>query len=148
MYSRGHAAVAAAVGIPVAAFAPPDHSPVLLWAFVVLLGVGIDVDHFLVARLERGDWTNARRCLRDPSLVFGDQTDIFDAGDLYRDQRLLSHHLIGGALVAVLWPVAPYWALAAAVAVYTHVLADLYSDARTRARYLRRSVETVGDAET
>ena len=145
MYSRDHALLSAALGLVVAALAPPTASPVLLWAFVVALGVGIDADHFLVARLERGDWANLRRCLSNPRLVVLDQESIFEAGDLWRDQRLLSHALLGGALVAALWPVAGYWAVTAAVTVYVHVVADLYADARTRAAYLRQGARVAGE---
>jgi hypothetical protein len=145
VYSRDHALLSAVLGLAVAGLAPPDASPALLWLYVVGLGVGIDVDHFLVARLERGDWRNLRRCLADPSRVLLDQPSIFEAGDLWRDQRLLSHALVGGALVAALWPVADYWALATAAALYVHVVADLYHDARTRADYLRRGAEVVGE---
>lgn len=137
MYSRNHALVSAVVGLPVAFWAPAGHSPAFLWLYVVGLGVGVDVDHFLVARANRGDWTNLRWCLRDPRRVFVDQQSIFDTGDIYRDQRLLSHLLIGGCLVGLLGLFARYWAVATAVTLYAHVLADLYSDVRTRDRYLK-----------
>jgi hypothetical protein len=135
MYSRGHALVAGFVGLPVAIGAPDGHS-VLLWAAVVLLGVGIDFDHFAIARLNRGDWSNLRQCLAQPAVVFGDQSDIFDTGDVWRDQRLLSHLLIGGVLTTAVWTIDQYWAFATAIAIYTHVLADLYADTRTRPEYL------------
>ncbi|AZH26466.1 hypothetical protein [Haloplanus aerogenes] len=136
MYSRNHALLAAVLGIPVAAAAPAQHSRILLWVYFVALGVGIDFDHFVIARLNRGDWTSLRRCLRDPSRIFADQASIFDHGDVWRDQRLLSHLLLGGALVAFLYPVSRYWAICTLASVYTHVLADLYSDGRTRDQYL------------
>lgn len=143
MYSREHALLSAALGLAIVALAPPGTSPVPLWLFVVGLGVGIDLDHFLLARLNRGDWANLRRCLADPARVFFDQDSIFEPGDVWREQRLLSHALLGGALVAALWPLARYWALAAAATVYVHVLADLYHDARTRTSYLREGVRIV-----
>lgn len=143
MYSREHALLSAALGLVVAARGPPDASPVLLWLFVLGLGVGIDFDHFLLARRNRGDWTNLRRCLAEPALVFVDQESIFEPGDVWREQRLLSHALLGGALVAALWPIARYGALAAAATVYLHVLADLYHDVRTRASYLRRGARVM-----
>lgn len=136
MYSRNHALLSALVGVPVAVGLPEVHRPVLLWAYVLVVGVGIDLDHFLIGRLNRGDWTNVRRCVRDPSRVFLSQESIFDRGDVWRDQRLLSHLVLGGVLVGGLWPLARPWSLATALAVYTHVLADLYSDAATRDRYL------------
>lgn len=136
MYSRNHALLSALVGLPIAIGAPEPSRPVLLWGYVVVVGVGIDFDHFLIGRLNRGDWTNLRRCVSDPSRPFLAQETIFDRGDIWRDQRLLSHLLLGGVLVGVLWPLARYWAFATALAVYTHVLSDLYSDVRTRDQYL------------
>jgi hypothetical protein len=135
MYSRGHALVAGVVGIPIAVGAQGEF-PGLLWIYVLLLGVGIDVDHFVIARLNRGDWANVRRVLRNPTQVFRDQSALFARGDVWRDERLLSHLLIGGALTAGWWTVDHYWALATALTIYTHVLADLYADIRTRPEYL------------
>jgi hypothetical protein len=68
--------------------------------------------------------------------IFIDQSAIFDQGDIWRDQRLLSHLLIGGVLTIGLWVINTYWAFATAVTVYAHVVADLYSDIRTRDDYL------------
>jgi len=135
MYSRNHAIVSAVVALPVAVGAPPGHK-IALWLAMVGIGVGIDADHFLVARLNRGDWKNVRRCLQEPSLLLRGQTSIFDWGDLWRDQRLLSHLLTGGILVGGIWPLHRYWAFGIAVTVYTHLVADLYSDMQTRAAYL------------
>lgn len=139
MYSRGHALLSAVIGIPLAAGASSLTVATSLLGYVLLLGVGIDLDHFVIGRINRGDWTNARRCLRNPVLIFTDQSAIFDSGDIWRDQRLLSHLLIGGVLTVVLWSINVYWAFVSAVTVYTHVLADLYSDIRTRDEYLEKS---------
>lgn len=140
MYSRGHALLSAAIGIPLAVgTSGANVSAALLWGYVVLLGVGIDFDHFVIGRLNRGDWTNTLRCLRNPAQVFVDQSTLFDSGDIWRDQRLFSHLLIGGVLTTGLWTINTYWAFATAVTVYTHVLADLYSDIQTRDQYLERA---------
>lgn len=140
MYSRGHALLSGVIGIPLAVESSSTTVfTAVLWGYVLLLGIGIDFDHFVIGRINRGDWTNARRCLRNPTQVIIDQSAIFDHGDIWRDQRLLSHLLIGGVLTAGLWVINTYWAFATAVTVYTHVLADLYSDIRTRDDYLDRS---------
>lgn len=139
MYSRSHAVIAGLTGIPLVGLAPSTEPPLLLWTYMLLLGVGIDGDHFVIARINRGDWTNLQRCLQKPSRAFVGQTTIFDNGDIWRDQRLLSHLLIGGGLIVLLWPVDTYWAFVTAVIVYTHLLADLYSDIQTRDEYLRRN---------
>lgn len=134
MYSRNHAVVSALVGVPVAIGAP-DGAQLAVWLYMIVVGVGIDADHFVVARLNSGDWTNVRRCLEQPSLLLNGQDAIFDWGDLWRDQRLLSHLVIGGVLVSGLWWIDPYWAFATAVTVYAHCIADLYSDMQTRDDY-------------
>ena len=103
---------------------------------MVVLGVGIDLDHFVIGRINRGDWSNLTRCLRSPSQVFIDQASIFERGDIWRDQRLLSHLLIGGVLIGLVWFISEYLAFVTAVTIYTHVIADLYSDTRTRDAYL------------
>ena len=141
MYSRNHAILSALIGVPIAIGFPETQRPVLLWSFLVIIGVGIDLDHFLIGRLNRGNWTNLRRCLRTPSRVFVNQESIFDRGDIWRDQRLLSHLLIGGILVGVLWPVNRYWSFGTAVILYTHVISDLYSDIQRRDQYLSESSE-------
>jgi hypothetical protein len=133
MYSSNHAIVAGLVAIPVAVFAPTEVPKLAVVGYVLALGIGIDVDHFLIARINRGTWDNLRRCVSNPSLVVTGQDGIFDPDDVYRDQRLLSHLLIGGGAVAVWWILSPYLAIVTAVTIYTHVLADLYADIQTPA---------------
>lgn len=128
MYSRDHAIVSAVVGAAGVRFLSV---PVPWWAavgYAVVVGVAIDVDHFAVARLESGDWTALRRCLRTPSLVFLGQDEIFDPTDLWPLQRLLSHHVIGGVAVGGLWLVSAPLALFTALVLYAHVLCDLVWD--------------------
>ena len=139
MYSRSHAVIAGLTGIPLAVLAPSTEPPLLLWAYVLVLGVGIDGDHFVIARINRGDWTSLQRCLQKPSRAFVEQATIFGSGDIWRDQRLLSHLLIGAGLATLLWPIDVHWAFATAVTIYTHLLADLYSDIQTRDEYLRQN---------
>ncbi|MFB6127963.1 MAG: hypothetical protein ABEJ79_11810 [Halolamina sp.] len=141
MYSRGHAALSLAVGLASLAVVPPGTSPPAVVGLALVLGVGIDVDHFLLARLNDGSWRHAVACLRDPRRVVLDQAAIFERGDLYRDQRLLSHHLVGGVVVAGLWLLAPALAGVALATLYVHVVADLYSDARSREAYVEGLAE-------
>jgi hypothetical protein len=139
VYSKEHALVAGVVGLGVAATAPDPARAALAWGYVVALGVGVDADHFAIARLNRGDWANLRRVLADPALVVRSPDEIFDPGDLWRDQRLLSHALLGGVLTPLALLVGPLWATATAASLYTHLLADLYADGRSREAYLRRA---------
>ena len=102
--------------------------------YAAVLGVGIDFDHFLVARLNTGTWDTLVRVVRNPRRVLFDQSEIFEAGeDMTKLQRLLSHALLGGLLVAGLYPFLPYVAVVSAVVLYVHVLCDLYRDVRDEA---------------
>lgn len=102
----------------------------LLVAYAAVVGVGIDLDHFLLARLNDGDWRAARRCLADPRIVFLEQDRIFRTDEVGTLPRLLSHVVITGLLVGLLALLAPGLAVFTAVVLYLHVLADLYADNR------------------
>ncbi|PSQ29321.1 hypothetical protein BRD03_00910 [Halobacteriales archaeon QS_9_68_17] len=134
MYSREHVAIGAVVsGLGVAALRAALPSPALaaLFAYVLLLSVFIDLDHFLVARRHAGDWSHLRACVSDPVFAFTEQDEVF-AGvpeRRIRTERLLSHALVGGALTAALAAVSVPVALFTAAVVYVHVVADLLRDA-------------------
>lgn len=138
MYSRDHAIISGILGIILTIPAPREASILPLWILVVGLGVGIDIDHFLIARVNLGDWSNLTRCLRHPSMVFLEQESIFAEGDIWRDQRLLSHLVIGGILLGGMWQFDRFLASAAGLTIYVHVLSDLVHDIRTREEYLSR----------
>jgi len=145
MYSRDHAIVSAVVGA-VAAFGLP--LPIPRWAavgYAVAVGVGIDFDHFLVARLTTGDWAALRRCLGNPRLVFLDQSEIFEPLALWPLQRLLSHHVLGGVAVAALWTVSGPLALFTAIVLYAHVLSDLLWDNYRLETYHEQHAEAVDE---
>ncbi|MFB6139620.1 MAG: hypothetical protein ABEJ26_04200 [Halosimplex sp.] len=147
MKSSSHAAISLVAGLAALAVTTPT---VPGWAVVVVavgVGVGIDFDHFLIARYRTGHWGAARRCLRDPSLVFFRQEEIFEEGDVGALNRLLTHVLIGGLVVPVLWTRRPYLAGVVALSLYAHVLADLVAGVRKR-RGLERAAATdseIGD---
>lgn len=132
MYSRHHLVVSAAVAAVLVAALPLGPTPLgaaLAWGMLTAAGVLIDLDHFVDARLVRGDWANARRCLADPSLVVRDQSRIFDRGDLWPLQRLLSHVVIAPVVVVAAWvAVSAAAGLAVAVVLYVHLLTDLVWD--------------------
>lgn len=141
MYSRNHAAISALLAVPILlAHEPPAH-PVLVAVVVVAVGVGIDFDHFLIAWLNTGSTRSVRRVLANPRLAFVDQGAIFDVDEVTREQRLLSHALIGGTVTGALcfaapyWSSATYWAVVVAVTLYVHVVADLYADVRAPPRH-------------
>jgi hypothetical protein len=145
MHSREHALVSLAVGLAgVWTLSLPEVVP--WWAAVgwaVGIGVGIDFDHFLLARLVSGDWTALRRVLRDPLLPFTAPAEIFESDDLWAIQRLFSHVLLGGLLTGALWfwnePVAVFTALV----LYAHLLSDLAWDNYRLEEYQRRHAEYV-----
>ncbi|MFB6135281.1 MAG: hypothetical protein ABEJ04_00805 [Halobacteriaceae archaeon] len=135
MYSRDHLLVSLAVGAALAwALASPDD--LLVVGLSAAVGVGIDVDHFLVARLHAGTWRAAREFARRPWTVFTAPDEIFEPGELWPLQRLLSHVVLGGVLVLALAAVRPTLALVAAVSLYAHLLADLVEDNRNHRSYL------------
>lgn len=120
-----------AVGAIAAVVAGVDPATGLAWvAIAAAVGVGIDFDHFLVAWYKTGETRTIRYCLRNPRAVFLDQDSIFDADDLGKLDRLLSHLLIGGPLVVALWAFDPAVALLVAATLYVHVVADLIADIR------------------
>jgi hypothetical protein len=104
----------------------------LLVAYAAVVGVGIDFDHFPLARFNDGDWRATRRLLRNPRLALFEQSGIFEEGQISPLQRLLSHVVVTGLLVGTLALVDPFLAVFTAVVLYAHVLADLYADNRKR----------------
>lgn len=135
MDSRSHAIHAGILAVVIVLLSSPPIHPVLLGGFVVALGVGIDFDHFIIARINTGSWKNLGRVVRDPRLVFFDQSAIFDRLDVWGQDRLFSHMLLTGLGVGLFWLVGlPYWSGVTAATLYTHIVADLYDDVRSRER--------------
>ena len=131
IYSRDHFLLSVAVGLAAGLYAGPDLLTGLGWvAFAAVIGVGIDFDHFVVAWYNTGDPRAIRYCLRNPRAVFTDQASIFHEYELGKLDRLLSHMLVGGPLVAALWVLNPTLALLATATLYVHVVADLFQDIR------------------
>jgi len=131
IYSRDHFLLSVAVGLLAGLYAGLDLLTGLGWVvFAAIVGVGIDFDHFLVAWYNTGDPRAIRYCLRNPRAVVTDQASIFYEYELGKLDRLLSHMLVGGPLVAGLWVLAPALAALAAATLYVHVVADLVQDIR------------------
>lgn len=146
MYSRDHAVVSLLVG---AAGVWLLSLPVPWWAalaWAVAVGVGIDFDHFVLARLTTGDWAALGRVVRNPLLPLTAPDRIFASGDLWAIQRLLSHAVIGGLLVGGLWLWSVPFALFTALALYAHVLADLVWDNYRIEEYQRHHAAAVGES--
>ena len=114
---------------------PGVSTPVLV-VVGLLLGVGIDADHFALARLNRGDWTPLRRCLRAPSIVVFRQGAIFEAGDVGARRRLVSHVIIGALALGGLSVVDRPLALVGALVLGVHLGMDVVYD-----RWLKPSAD-------
>lgn len=134
MKSPEHAAIGAVVAggavvvlFPTAALVPT----VALWVGGVLFSVFIDLDHFVIARAMRGDWSNLRRAVTNPRVGLVDQEQVFADVDepRLRQYRLLSHLLLGGVLVALASRLTVGLGVFVAVLLYAHVVADLVRDA-------------------
>lgn len=141
MYSRDHAIFSLAVGaLAVLTLDLPVGWPVAL-AIALIVGVGIDVDHFLIARLTTGEWRALRRCLSNPRLVFVGQDEIFDPASIWPLQRLLSHVLIAGVVVPPIAVVDTGLAILVGAVLYAHLLSDLVWDNYRHDRYRQRVIE-------
>lgn len=132
MKSKSHAGISVVAGLAALAVTTPTIPAWAVVAVAVAVGVGIDFDHFLLARYNTGHWGAVRRCLRDPSIVLFDQDEIFEDGTVGALNRLLTHVVIAGVFVPVLWLWRPYVAGVVALSLYAHVLADIVQMVRKR----------------
>ena len=129
MYSSHHAALSVLAGVALLPFVSTGLGAVGVVAYAVVLGVGVDFDHFLVARYNAGDWRALRACLADPRLAFVSQEEIFAPEEVGVLQRLLTHVVLAGVVVAALLAGGLVdLAVLSAVVLYVHVLADLAWD--------------------
>ncbi len=101
---------------------------VVVIAYGTAVGVIIDLDHFLIARVKTGSWEAVRFCLSNPTATIADQSRIFEPGDVGVFSRLLSHIVIGGVAVPVIALASVPLAILTGVVLYVHLLADLVWD--------------------
>jgi hypothetical protein len=130
MYTRHHAVVSALVGVALAVTVSTPLPAFLLVVGVTLLGVFVDLDHFLIARVRTGNWNALVRCLRSPRVAFLDQDEIFEGDAVGAWPRLGTHVVITAALVTALAVVSPALALAAGVVLVVHIGCDVAYDVR------------------
>ncbi|MFD1564774.1 hypothetical protein ACFR99_14630 [Haloarchaeobius amylolyticus] len=97
-------------------------------AYGTAVGVGIDLDHFLIARVRTGSWDAVRFCLSNPTAIVADQSRIFEPGDVGVLSRLLSHVVIGGVVVPAIALASVPLAILTGAVLYIHPLADLVWD--------------------
>lgn len=106
----------------------PSRCLAALAAYGVGLGVLIDLDHFVLARLRVGDWRHTRQVLRHPTRVITDQETLFEGTGKMASLRILSHVAIGGALTWLWSRVSRPVAFLTGIVLYFHILADLLRD--------------------
>lgn len=145
MLSKHHLLLSLATGLALLLGTPPSIPAWLVVGLAITVGVLIDLDHFLVARLKQGDWDATIRGLRNPRLLVLDQDQLFDEDALWARQRLLSHAIIATVVVGVLAAAASVWlALVAAASLWVHLLADLVWDNYHLERDFRRHARHLG----
>jgi hypothetical protein len=130
MYSKAHGAISFVLGVALVAAGVSVVHPLVVVGYATALGVLIDLDHFLWARYNTGDWAALRYVLTSPVAAVTDQRSIFREEDLNRLERLLSHVVIAGVAVPLTWWVDPDLGLVTGLTLYAHVLADLVQDVR------------------
>jgi hypothetical protein len=141
VYSKHHFVLSVLAGAALVPFVDTGLGPVGHVAYAAVLGVGIDVDHFLVARLNTGSWRALHGLAATPTRAFFAQDELFERGEVGVLDRLLSHVLIAGALVGGLLVVdalalapdslgidATALAVVGGVVLYVHLLSDLVWD--------------------
>ena len=130
MYSRAHGVISLALGVGLVATGVEWLHPLVVVGYAVAIGVGIDADHFLIARYNTGSWRALRYVFSNPRRALADQSTIFREDDLGPFERLLSHVAIVGIAVPGTWLVDSSLGLITAVTLYGHVLSDLVADVR------------------
>lgn len=125
--SSHHAVLSLVVSLAVVGVLRPS-APMALVAAGTVVGVAIDVDHFPIARARMGDWQAARRVLRNPLLVVTAPERIFPTGEIHPLERLLSHVVLAGPLLAVAWLAWPALGVVLGVSLYVHLVSDIAWD--------------------
>jgi hypothetical protein len=128
MHSKGHFVGSLAVGLALVAVAPPTVlgvPAVALVPYAVVLGVGIDLDHFLIAWYNAGEPRAIRAGLAHPRRLLFDQGALFEPDEISSHERLLTHVVIAGVLTLATWTLSPTLGLATAATLYVHVCSDL-----------------------
>lgn len=138
MYSKHHLVISLVVGAIGTGIVAPDSPPA--WVLVSAagaIGVLIDLDHFVIARWNTGDWGAVKRCLASPRLVVVDQSRIFRATDVRSHQRILTHVVLTAAIIAVTGVLDTELMIIAGLVLLAHIGSDIIWD-RYRQRTLRQ----------
>lgn len=138
MYSKQHLVISVVIALGLVATAPASAtdgwgSIAFVVGYAAGVGVLVDLDHFLIAWVNSGEPRAIRDGVADPRSLLLEQDALFEAGEVSKLERLLSHVLVVGVAVPAAWIVAPFLGVVTAAVLYAHVLADLVWDvARVR----------------
>lgn len=127
-----HLTISTLLGIPVAYFALYPEWDLMMflfyWAIAIPSGVLIDLDHFLLARINRGSWEDLQNAVRNPADIMIDNQKIMSENALTSSQRYFSHLLIF-VTVPYTVRVLGYEMIASVIAVImmAHILSDVYA---------------------
>jgi len=139
MRSTHHFVLSVLAGAGAVPFVDAPVRSVAVVAYAAVLGVGVDLDHFALAWYNTGSLRALRGCLADPRRVLVAQDEIFEPGEVWPLQRLLSHAVLAGTLVLAALAAGAVWlAVVSAVVLYVHVLADLAWDVLHQERYFEQ----------
>jgi hypothetical protein len=150
MLSKHHLLLSLVTGAFLVLVTPPTLPWWVVVGLAAALGVLVDLDHFVVARLNQGDWRALTRGLQHPRLLVFEQADLFDVDALWARQRLLSHAivatvLVGGFLAFGRWyATAPWLGLVVAATLWVHIVADLVWDNVFLERDFHRHARALG----
>jgi len=102
---------------------------VLVTIYLAFTGVFIDLDHFVISRFNRGDWSAAKSVCAQPARSLFKQKNIFTEEDVKPAERILSHLVVIGVGVSGLWLIASKLALVTGFVLYVHLVTDAVADA-------------------
>lgn len=129
IYSKHHLLISVLVGGTIGVFTTNSAIEIVI---VVLysgfVGVFIDLDHFLISRVKTGNWTALLNCIQTPIQSLFYQKGIFREGEVEPSERIVSHLVIIGGGVSILWFISKYWAFVSLVVLYMHLLTDSIAD--------------------
>lgn len=100
----------------------------VLVVYGTAIGVFVDLDHFLIARVKTGGWDAVRFCLSNPTAAVADQGRIFGHGDVGVLSRLLSHLLIVGLAGPLLALASVPFSILTVAVLYVHLVCDVLWD--------------------
>jgi hypothetical protein len=130
MYSRNHLLISLIIGLISASFfGITGLEFALIVGYGCVIGVLIDIDHFVIARINTGTWSALRASLARPSKLLFQQRTVF-TGEVGKLQRLLSHMIISGVIVSIIAVFNIILSLFSIIIFYFHIVGDIYADIR------------------